>query len=490
MYTLQHIGEYILDFLTTPNGTLQFVTLTFWAAFVVFFALYLLCRCLSRRLMLVYVTLFSLFFAYNTNGLLMLLLPATILVSWALTEAMRRCSGGGRKAMLWLVVVLDLLPLLFFKYGTPLGELWRQMLESNFSLPSIAMPVGISFYTFQTISYSVDVYRRRFTERASLLEYSFYISFFPLLLAGPITRAETLIPQLKRPVTPKPVRVYSGLWLIILGLLKKGLIADYIAEYNNWIFDNPMAYSGFEDMMGLVGYALQIYCDFSGYSDLSIGIADLLGFRLRENFSYPYQSLNLTEFWRRWHMSLSFWFRDYVYIPMGGNRKGAFRTYLNNFLTMVVAGLWHGSTWMFAIWGALHGMGLVVHKMCRRWLDYIPNVFFVRVLAWMLTFSYLLVTWSFFRADSLQTVNALWYNIRTTFSWDYLVPFVQARPVWTLFVALGFLFHTVHRRGYDFMLRAFVRSPWIVKCVVFAIVVQLIINFRQDTVQPFIYSQF
>lgn len=490
MYTTSHFLDLLKDFLTQTDGSLQFVTVTFWAVFILFFALYLLCRRINRPLMLVYVCAFNMFFAYKTNGVMMGLLPLTILVSWGLTEVMRRKDGGWRGFWLWVIVILDLLPLLFFKYGKPLGEVWKEMVQTNFALSSVAMPVGISFYTFQALSYTIDIYRRRFTERANLLEYAFYLSFFPLLLAGPITRAETLMPQLKRPMPVKAVRVYSGLWLIILGLLKKGLVADYIAEYNNWIFDNPTAYSGFEDMMGLVGYSLQIYCDFSGYSDLSIGIAALLGFRLCENFRYPYQSLNLTEFWRRWHISLSFWFRDYVYIPLGGNRKGRFRTYLNNFLTMVVAGVWHGSTWMFAIWGALHGAGLVVHKACKRWLDAIPNVFFVRVLAWMLTFAYVLVTWSFFRSDSLEKVAALWENIRATFSWDYLVPFVQARPMWSLLVALGFALHIIHERGYRFLLHTFVRSPWIVKLAVFVVVVQLIINFRQDSIRPFIYSQF
>lgn len=490
MYSMDHLLQLLVEFLTRPDGSLQFVTVTFWATFVVFFAGYLLLQRWSHRLMLGYVVLFSLFFAYKTNGWLMLLLPATVCLSWGLTELMRRLEGRARRAWLWTIVVLDLLPLLFFKYGRQVAEIWQEMVHSNFSVTAIALPVGISFYTFQALSYTVDVYRGRYTGRPNLLEYAFYLTFFPLLLAGPITRAEVLIPQLQRPVAEKPARVYCGLWLIILGLLKKGLIADYIAEYNGWIFDNPTAYSGFEDVMGLVGYTLQIYCDFSGYSDLSIGIAALLGFRLRENFSYPYQSLNLTEFWRRWHMSLSFWFRDYVYIPLGGNRRGRLRTYLNNFVTMLVAGVWHGSTWMFVIWGALHGAGLVVHKANKRWLDAIPNVFFVRVLAWMLTFTFLMLTWLVFRADSMATVAAFLGNVRDTFSWDYLVPFLQARPTWTLFVVLGLALHAIHERGYRFLMHAFVRSPWIVKLLVFMVVVQLLVNFRQESVQPFIYSQF
>ena len=501
------------DFFTTANGEFLFCSVPFWAAFVVFFAIYLIMRRASRVGMMVYVVAFNLFFAYKFNGWLMLLLPLTALISWGLTELIRRpfglgdvagtllgdCrltrrlhsrEGCGRKALLWLAIVLALAPLLLFKYGAATADLWRELTGSNFSLAALVMPVGISFYTFQAISYSVDVYRGRYNEHVSLLEYLFYLTFFPLLLAGPITRANVLLPQIKRPQPANNARVYIGLWLILLGLLKKGLIADYIAEYNNWIFDNPTQYSGFENLMGIFGYTLQIYCDFSGYSDMSIGIAALMGFTLKENFDSPYQSLNLTEFWRRWHIALSTWFRDYVYIPLGGSRCGKLRTYLNCFITMLASGLWHGSTWMFALWGALHGVGLVAHKANRFWLDRIPNRWYVRFAAWLLTFVFICASWVFFRADSVSKALTIFGRVFTDWDWAYLPYFVQARPAWTVFVVLGFALHAIHRRGYLWLQRTFVRSPWLVKLLIFAIAVQLVVNFRLDYVQPFIYSQF
>jgi len=283
---------------------------------------------------------------------------------------------------------------------------------------------------------------------------------------------------------------YIGLWLIIVGMLKKLLIADYIAQYNNWIFEDPMAYSGFENLMGVLGYTLQIYCDFSGYSDLSIGIAALMGFQLKENFRYPYQSLNLGEFWHRWHISLSTWFRDYLYIPLGGNRRGTVRTYVNNFITMAVCGLWHGASWMFVFWGAMHGVGLMVHKASKRWLDRLPDHWTIRVASFALTFTYVAVLWVFFRADSMHTAYKILDSILYDFSWDYFVPFVTRRTTWTIFLVLGYALHAMRERHVERIKEWFVSSPWTFKLIVLLVVLQLVVNFRQNSVQPFIYAQF
>ena len=274
------------------------------------------------------------------------------------------------------------------------------------------------------------------------------------------------------------------------GLLKKALIADYIAQYNNWIFNDPTAYSGFENLMGVVGYTLQIYCDFSGYSDISIGIALLLGITLRENFRYPYQSLNLQEFWHRWHISLSTWFRDYVYIPLGGNRKGTVRTYVNNFVTMLVAGLWHGASWMFVIWGGLHGLGLVVHKFCKRWLERIPDTWYVKCLSWTLTFAYVALAWTFFRSRDLSTALTILGRIFQDVSLAYLAPFVETRLTWTLFVVAGLILHGVRERHVDKLRQLYIDSPWTLKLILLFIVLQIVINYRLSDIQPFIYAQF
>ena len=223
---------------------------------------------------------------------------------------------------------------------------------------------------------------------------------------------------------------------------------------------------------------------------MSIGIALLMGYELKENFRYPYQSLNLQEFWRRWHISLSTWFRDYVYIPLGGNRKGKLRTYFNNFITMVIAGMWHGATWMFMIWGALHGIGLVIHKFCRQWLDKIENTWYVKSVAWVITYSYVMFTWVFFHSPNMKTACHIIKNVFTDFSWAYLVPFVEARTAWVVFVVLGMGLHTIRERHTERLKQWFIDSPITLKVILLFIVLQLVINFRLSDIQPFIYAQF
>ena len=485
-----NIFDSLLQFFTTPDAEWSLVTMPFMVLFIVFFGGYIWLNRMRHTAMLAYVVVFSLFFAFKANGWLMLLLPLTVLLSWKMTDMLRRCEAGRRRWLLAATVAVELLPLLYFKYTNFFIETLNGILATNFSLLSIILPIGISFYTLQAISYTVDVYKGRFSAEVSLLEYAFYLTFFPLLMAGPITRAEVLIPQIQERKALDERLVYAGLWLIIVGLLKKAVVADYIAQYNAWIFDDPLGYSGFEGAMGVLGYTLQIYLDFSGYSDMSIGIAAVMGFQLRENFNFPYQSLNLTEFWRRWHIALSTWFRDYVYIPLGGNRKGKWRTYLNSFVTMLLSGLWHGASWMFVIWGALHGIGLIIHKASKWWLDKIPNTWYVKFAAFLITFIYVTVGWVFFRSPSVESALTLLGHIGSDFSWDYLPPFLSTRLVWMLFLVLGFALHGLRKRHSDRLSEWFVRSPWLVKLLIFVVVMQLVINFRQDSVQPFIYAQF
>ena len=491
--------EQILNFLISQPADWSIMTFSFMVTFVVFLALYLL-ACRHRVLMMLYVVAFGLFFAYKANGPLMVLLPVTAVTTWLLTEAMRISRGDLRRFWLATTILAALAPLFYYKYTNFLMDIVNELLTTNFAPLSLLLPVGISFYTFQVISYAVDVYKRRYTQPVSLLEYLFYVTFFPLLMAGPITRASTLLPQIKESQDSPFLRrgqggdlhslPYIGLWLIITGLLKKVVVADYIAQYNNWIFEDPMAFSGFEGLMGIMGFTLQIYCDFAGYSDMSIGLAAVMGFRLKENFRFPYQSLNLTEFWHRWHISLSTWFRDYVYIPLGGSRHGRLRTCWNCLVTMLVAGLWHGASWMFVLWGVLHGVGLVVHKLLKPLLDRVPNTLPVRFIAWLITFVYVTLAWVFFRSADMDTAVTLLRHVAEDFSLAYLVPFVKARPLWTIIMVVGLAFCALRQRHDDWLCRMFVRSPWLVKLLLFAVVMQLVINISQSNVLPFIYAQF
>lgn len=459
---------------------------------VAFLAIYTLVKRASRTAMMLYVVAFNLYFAYRLNGSVMWLLPATACFNYALTQEMALREGRTRKLLLATVVVADLAVLAYFKYATfILNDVIGLMLRTNFSLGSIVLPVGISFYTFQGISHAVDVYRHRFTMNTTLLEYFFYLTFFPLLLAGPITRAENLIPRLRRNRQASSRMVWSGLWLIMLGLVKKNMVSDYIGQFTTWVFDAPQTFSGFENMAALLGYPVQIYFDFSGYSDMSIGAAAILGFWLPDNFRFPYRALSLTDFWRRWHISLSTWFRDYLYIPLGGNRKGTLRMYANNFITMLVAGLWHGASWMFVIWGALHGFGLCVHKFFSRQLRItIPSTLWGNTLSWLITYVYVCFAWSFFRSQSLTQLGTMYEKIASDFSWAYLSPFVYARPLWTVCLIGAMLTYLIPERTYTRLQLRFITLPWLAKFLLFIVCVQLAIEVAQEDVQPFIYGAF
>ena len=478
---------------------LLFSDITFWMVFIFFLAIYAFIRRYSRMGMVLYVAAFSLLFFYLANGWLMVLLPAVALVAWGagrMLATMHQKRGGAAshcwkdRLVLTLAILIILLPLLYFKYSNFFLSSINAVFSSNFGLLDVALPVGISFFTFQAISYVVDVYRGRFTMQVSLLEFLFYLSFFPLLLAGPITRAHVLLPQVRKPSAISERCLYMGLWLVMIGLVKKCVIADYIAQYNDWVFSSPATYSGFECVMGILGYTVQIYCDFSGYSDISISIAALMGFHLLENFSFPYSAPSPSEFWHRWHISLSTWFRDYVYIPLGGNRCSRVRTYLNNIITMLVAGLWHGSTWMFVLWGGIHGLGLVVHKAFKPLLSHVPDNRWTNGLSVVLTFIFVAIAWVFFRSESVASVCQLLSRSVVDFDIAYLIPFVKARPWWCVLTLVPLAAQAIGRRCFLRLQARFILLPWIVKLLLFLLTIQLILQFQTSNVQPFIYYQF
>ena len=493
MAEITQLTTALFDFLSSQDKNWSLCTFPFMVSFLVFFAIYIGLNRYRPMWTKVYIIAFSLFFAFKANGKLMWLLPIITISSWYLTRFMMRLKRGKvRKIGLALVILSELIPLLYYKYTNFTLEIFHELLRSNFSPEKMLLPVGISFFTFQAISYTVDVYKGRYPKTAELIDYAFYLTFFPLLIAGPITRAEVLLPQVQTPRNKVDDRlVYKGLWLIICGLIKKALIADYIAQYNNIVFDAPASQSGFGDLMGVLGFSVQIYFDFAGYSDLAIGVAALMGYELKDNFKFPYQSLNLTEFWHRWHIALSTWFRDYLYIPLGGNRKGELRTYLNSFLAMIVAGLWHGASWMFIVWGVLHGIGLVIHKFCRNnGLDKIPDNKYTKSISWFITFSYVSLAWIFFRAADMTTATTLIDNILHTISLADAYPFLMEYPLWLAVVLISLELHSIRETDYNWLQSKFIHSSWLVKLCIFAVIMQLVINLSHHSIQPFIYTQF
>ncbi len=484
---LENLGQMLLY---KPNAPMIFSSGLFWLLFLLFLPIYGMLKG-SRTKMALFTILFSLYFYYKSSGIFFLLLITTSLIDWGLSHAIFRARRRGlRLALMWLSIGVSLSILGYFKYANFFLWNWNAMVQGNFQPLEIILPVGISFYTFQSISYIVDVYKGRIAPTRRWTDYLFFLSFFPALVAGPIVRADDFLPQLQnnRPATRR--MVWTGFWLIIVGLIKKAVIADYIAQYNDLVFDNPMAYPGLQSLLGILGYTMQIYCDFSGYSDMAIGLALIMGFDLGINFDSPYQSTNLTEFWRRWHISLSSWLRDYVYIPLGGNRKGVFRTYLNNFLTMLIGGLWHGAAWKFIFWGAMHGVGLAVHKMCRPVLKKIPDNWLTIFLSWLLTMVYVSLLWVFFRAASWSDSLLIITNIFRDFNLAQLPEFYEARSLWCWMMLALTVMHFTPRRWADWLCDLFVRSPLIVKLLAFLIAVQMVIELMTAEVVPFIYFQF
>jgi len=339
------------------------------------------------------------FYGYADWRFCVLLGAITVGNQWAAKLIARTEGERARSWILGVAVALDLLVLGVFKYYAFFVESWDRAL-GPFSLPlpllTIALPVGVSFFTFQAISYVVDV-KRRLVEPASMIDVTIYLSFFPHLVAGPIVRAREFLPQLQQPPDPRKVAVGSGLALIALGLVKKLAIADTLArEVVDPVFAVPDAYAAPDLWLAAYGYTAQIYCDFSGYTDMAIGLALLLGYVFPQNFRSPYRATGFSDFWRRWHMTLSRFLRDFLYIPLGGNRKGKWKTYRNLMLTMVLGGLWHGAAWPFVLWGLFHGTCLCIEHAWRGRVK-IPG--WVR---WAVTFHLVVLGWILFRSPNLD----------------------------------------------------------------------------------------
>lgn len=352
-----------------------------------------------KRLLLIASTFF--YAAWDVRYLA--LLAAVSIIDYLVANRID-ASDDQRTRKAWLVVSItsNLGILAYFKYYNffldNLNGIFGALLGLHLRHANILLPAGISFYTFKTMSYTIDVYRRELKPEKHLLDYATFVTFFPELIAGPIVRASIFLPQMSRDIRPSVARLALGGSIFVVGLTKKLLIADSLAKVADPIFAQPELYSGLSVWTGVLAYSFQIYADFAGYSDMAIGVAKMLGYDLPENFSLPYLSRTVTEFWRRWHITLSSWLRDYLYIPLGGNRGAPGRTYINLMATMILGGLWHGASWNFVLWGTLHGAALATHRLIRsRW----PTRYIVPSgISVVGTFLFVTIAWVPFRSDS------------------------------------------------------------------------------------------
>lgn len=469
--------------------------------FLFLFAGFLTVYGLMRRMPMarvLYVTLFSLYFYYKSSGIYFLLLLFAALSDFLIARAIARTEGKNKKrALVALSVAVNLGMLGYFKYTNFLVEIANQLFGPEFlQFQNIFLPVGISFFVFQSMSYTIDVYRGELRPLTNWLDYLFYLSFFPQLVAGPIVRARDFIPQIRKHPFVSREMFGHAVFLILTGLFKKAIVSDYIsANFVDRIFDNPLHYTGIECLTGIYGYALQIYCDFSGYSDMAIGIALLLGFHFPKNFDAPYKSATITEFWRRWHISLSTWLRDYLYIALGGNRKGNARTYLNLMLTMLLGGLWHGAAMRFILWGALHGGALALHKV---WMSLVPGAKasgkqmkpLWRIAGILVTFNLVCFGWLMFRAESMQTVSLMLHQIFHNFNAPMFPQMVAGYAPVVALIACGFLLHLLPERADNAARGVVTKAPLAVQVLLAAVMIWCVMQIKSSDIQPFIYFQF
>ncbi|WP_033959533.1 MBOAT family O-acyltransferase [Psychroserpens jangbogonensis] len=470
---------------------------------IVFILYWLVSQKLFLRNLLVLVASYVFYGWWDWRFLLLIVISS--LVDFIVGQKLYKSENlKQRKGLLSISLIVNLGFLVYFKYTNFFIDTFVDSFrlfgkELEISTLNIILPVGISFYTFQTLSYTIDIYRKQLKPTKNWLAFFSFVAFFPQLVAGPIERASHLLPQFYKTYKFNYNLVKSGLLLMAFGLFKKMVIADRAAILVNQVYNNPTDYHGYETILATVLFAFQIYCDFSGYSDIAIGAARTMGFDLMKNFDSPYFSKSITEFWRRWHISLSTWFRDYVYIPLGGSRNGKYRTYANLFIVFVVSGLWHGAAMTFVVWGAIHGFIIVLEKVLTKYRKKIftsKNHFLNYFLAIPLTFIIVCFAWIFFRANSFNDAMIVINNsfIFPPFSLDNILSKeFDRREYWVLIVAIVILLLKDFIDRNDKWIENLNKLNIVFRWLIYLVIVLSIIFYGQygdDTPAEFIYFQF
>lgn len=534
-----------------------FTQFFFWGFFAVVLLFYSILY-KKRGIRNAYLFLVSLFFYYKTSGLFISILLFSTMSDYIIGRLIYTSKQKiSKKLLLAASIIINLFVLCYFKYAYFFTDSFNALFHTNyevfnhfaqwtnenvgthFEINKILLPVGISFYTFQTISYSVDVYREEIKPVRNVLDFGFYVSFFPQLVAGPIVRAAEFIPQLYLPYQLSKQQFGLALFWILKGLAKKVIIGDYIAvNFIDRVFNNPTMFTGFENLMALYGYSLQVYADFSGYTDIAIGVALLMDFTLPTNFNSPYKAQNVGEFWKRWHMSLSSWLKDYLYIPLGGNRGGSIGTWIalffisafvillsgkmivlygfiwgalliaflaiwikrfrawlttniNLLITMLLGGLWHGASWQFVIWGGLNGLGLIVYKLWRKISPYEKyNNALSLVLKVFITFNFITFTRIWFRAENMESTQQIIHQIRSNFSPELIGEILASYSNVFIVMSIGFIIHWLPIKIKDWYTEKFIALPLIAQIFVSTITIFAVYQAMSSELQAFIYFQF
>lgn len=541
----------------SAKNPIIFTEISFWVFFAVVLFTY---QGFHKRIALrnAFLFLVSIYFYYKTSGTFFFLLLFSTWIDYHIGKRLHRTRvEWGRKLWVALSVVTNLGVLCYFKYPyffaefladgfgvewTPVAHYaqWSNaLLGTDFIEEKILLPVGISFYTFQCLSYTIDIYRRQIEPVKNIADFGFFVSFFPQLVAGPIVRASEFIPQLYKPYKlPKAVFGMAMFW-ILNGLLKKLILADYIASnFADRVFLQPTLYSGMECLLALFAYSLQVYADFSGYTDVAIGVALLMGFTLTKNFNSPYKAISVTDFWRRWHISLSTWLRDYLYIPLGGNRSGSAATYIlvfsallvisimsesfvvpmalagalvclfiltrafrvfrnwlntniNVMLTMLLGGFWHGSSWNFVTWGGLNGVGLMVYKLWSKIRPWNPKASWMgRFFGLTTTLVFITLTRAWFRSPGWDEAISLLERIWNTMDWSQTWLILEGYHKPMIVMVLGYLIHWIPSNWKEKYRQTFANLPIVAQFGIAFVSILVIYQSLAADSQPFIYFQF
>ncbi len=545
-------------FYFTEDFPLVFTQANFWIFFAIIYFVYaLIYRKKSTRS--AYLFFISLFFYYKTSGLFIGILLFSTINDFFLGKAIYKAKSVLKKKIFVSVsVIINLATLCYFKYAYFFAASYNSIFNTNhhiinhlakfantwsgydyFTIDSIILPVGISFYTFQTISYSVDIFRKEIEPLKSIIDFGFFVSFFPQLVAGPIVRAAEFIPQINKEIQITKKQFGEATFMILKGLIKKMVFADFIAmNFMDRVFDMPEMFSGFTNIMAIFGYSLQIYGDFSGYTDIAIGLAMLLGYKLTNNFNSPYKAIHCGDFWKRWHISLSTWLKDYLYIPIGGNRKGSifsyafvivftflgvfilndlmiavfitlavclalsiisfskvlskhFHTNVNIIITMLIGGLWHGAAWKFVIWGGLNGLGIVVYKYWRLISPYEKSKSKL-ALIWRITVTFIFISFTriYFRGNSMEHISRFYKTLHTNMDMANAFNVILEYRFVFFIIFIGYITHWLSYKTKDKILEAFVKSHMLVKWGIALLVAVICYQTYAADFQPFIYFQF
>ena len=448
----------------------------------------LLCKNIKWRN--IYVVAFSLFFYYKSSGPFLLVFVCLILSDFLFAKLIEKRDGTKKKILFYLSIIYSLSFLLYFKYSSTIICNSNEYLGTNFSLNDWFLPLGISFYTFQSISYLVDVYRREVPPVKSITDYAFYMTFFPHIIAGPIIRAKDFIPQLSSPTILNSSTYKESMIRITTGLIKKLLIADYLGTYVSLINESPINHTGLEHFISMYAFSFQLYFDLSGYADIAICIALLLGFRIKENFDSPYLARNIRSFWRKWHISISNWFKDYIYIPLGGNNGKLISSYILLIFIMVLGGLWHGMEKRFIMLGLIHGVALVIHKIYLKYFPMQSKSKVFSIIAVLITFHFVSFGWFFLRASSFDYAIQSLTILFTKTNFMQLYSFTMERPELIILLILSGCFVFMPGKLKRYLNDKAMKLPAISWVFLFLIVLQLIIQFKGQLPPPFIYLQF